>query len=145
MAVLAISEAVLEHRAIGPIGDLAPNVEMFLAVWLVAYSYMWILAVPTIVLTRRWIAWSWWRLMGLGALLAALPWTAVPVSELRGRTDLSFAQLVREFFSTLLFMDGYIVLKFAVLGALVAGAFCLLQLYIPPAPSNNALEQAREG
>jgi hypothetical protein len=106
---------------------------------------MWLLAVPVMLLTRRWITWSWLRLIVLGALLGALPWIFVPVSELRGRTDLSFPERLGQALHALLFMDGYIVPKFAALGAFVAGAFCILQLYMLRTPSNNALDSDAPG
>jgi hypothetical protein len=128
------------------IGGLDAFIRTVLTVWFVASAYMWILAVPTMLFTRRWVTWSWPRLLVLGALLGVLPWAIVPVSELSGRPDLSFAQWVSEFFHSLLFMDDYIVVKFGAFpGAFVAGVFCLLQLHMRRAPSNNRLQRTGEG
>ena len=138
--------AAMDGGPIAGAGGPDTLLRSLLMVWLIAYAYMWVLAIPIMLLSRRWITWSWIRVMVLGALLGALPWTLVVISELRARTDsLSFAQLVREFFGSLFFMDGSIVVKFGALGAFIAGAFCLLQLYVTRAPSNNALERTREG
>ena len=127
-------------------GDFDTGLKLLSAIWLVAYAHMWVLAIPVLLLTRQWITWSWPRLIVLGALLGALPWTVVIISELSGRTGLTLAQWLTEFFGALLVMDNYIVLKFGAFpGSFVAGAFCLLQLYFLQAPSNNALEQTREG
>ena len=146
LMALAVSEAMLERRAIGPIGDLASNAEMFLVVWLVAYLYMWILAVPTMLLTRRWIRWSWIRLVFLGAFLGALPWiVGIAVGVAESAASRSSADLWRDFARSIFVADGFMVLKFSAIGSLVAGVFCLLQLYVFRAPSNNALEQTREG
>ena len=137
---LTLIAVVGRDRASG-FGGLDAFVRTLLLIWSVAYAYMWLLAVPSMLLTRRWITWSWLRLIALGALLGALPWIVVPVSELRGRADLSFAERVSEALRSLLFMDGYIVPKFAALGAIVAAAFCILQIFRLPAPSNNALDR----
>ena len=131
-AIAALDEGPLETA-----GGLDAFLRGLLSVWVVAFAYMWVLAVPVMLLTRRWITWSWLRLTLLGALLGALPWVVVPVSELRGRTDLSFAQQLSEAFRSLLFMDGYIVPKFAALGAFVAGVFSILQIFRLRAPSKT--------
>jgi hypothetical protein len=146
LTALTVSEALLEGRTLGPFGDLDSNAQMLLLVWSISYSYMWVLAVPTMLFTRRWITWSWVRLLFLGALLGALPWLVVFVAERadslpsRSSVDL-WNELVRFIF----FADDSIVLKFGAIGSLVAGAFCLLQMYVFRAPSNNALEQTRDG
>lgn len=124
-------------------GDLGTTLKVVATIWLVAYAHMWLLAVPAILLTRRWISWSWLRLIALGAALGALPWAIAVISELRGRTDLSAFRWASEFFRSLIFMDDYIVLKLGVLpGAFVAGVFCLLQLR-RLAPSSRAVRGQR--
>ena len=138
--------SVAEGRTNAGGADPETLLKVLSTIWLIAYAHMWVLAVPVILLTRRWVTWSWLRLVILGAVLGALPWTIVVISELGGRSDLSPAQWVSEFFRSLLVMDDYIVVKLgAFLGAFVAGVFCLLQLYVQRAPSNNALEQTRNG
>ena len=47
MLLLAFLESVLERKPLRPTGDLRSDLEMGLVVWLIAYLYMWILAVPT--------------------------------------------------------------------------------------------------
>ena len=147
LAVLAlvVFEALWEGRPPGRFGDLESVAQMFLFVSSVAYLYMWVLAVPTMLLTRRWIKWSWTRLVFLGALLAALPWIAGIAIALAGSAaSRSSADLWREFGRSIFVADDFMVLKFSAIGSLVAGAYCLLQLYVFLAPSNNALEQTRD-
>jgi hypothetical protein len=145
MAVVGMSGALLEGRAIRP-RDLAADVEVFLFVWLVAYLYMWILAVPTMLITRRWMGWSWIRLVFLGAFLGALPWiVGIGVSVAGMAGSRSNADLWRDFLRSIFVADDFLVVKFGAIGSLVAAVFCVLQLYVFRAPSNNALEQTREG
>ena len=146
MIVVGISGALLEGRGIGPIRNLGADVEAILSVWLIAYLYMWILAVPTMLMTRRWIGWSWIRLVVLGAFLGTLPWVVgIGVSVAGSAGSRSNADLWRDFLRSIFVADDFLVLKFGAIGSLVAAVFCLLQLYVFRAPSNNALEQTRDG
>lgn len=134
---------VLDENGGAAIGELGTTLKVVATIWLVAYAHMWLLAVPVILLTRRWIRWSWPRLIALGALLGALPWAIAVISELRGRADLSVSRWASELLRSLILMDDYIVLKLGVLpGAFVAGVFCLLQLR-RLAPASRAVRGQR--
>ena len=81
--------------------------------------------------------------MVLGAFLGALPWI-VGIAMTLSNMPLSRADLCREFARSIFYSDDFIVMTFSALGSLIAGAFCLLQLYVFRAPSNAAVERTRE-
>src|SRR5262245_57157730 len=76
MVLVSFVKRVWNGEPIAPITNFwfgLDDLYMILVVWGIGYLYMWILAVPAMLLTRRWIEWTWIRLILLGALLAALP------------------------------------------------------------------------
>ncbi|MGH8238045.1 MAG: hypothetical protein ACREXP_13630 [Steroidobacteraceae bacterium] len=88
-------------------------------VWLVAYAYMWIIALPLLLAGRRWIKWSWPALIILGAVLGGLPWFLVVLLEPAGGEP-SWSRIAG---------GERVWVLFAACGAAVAATFCLLQAY----------------
>ena len=130
MPLVSILLAALDGRlsTVGGFDDFAGGI---LVVWVVAFAYMWILAVPAMSLTRRWITWTWWRLITLGAFLGALPWFVYLSGWLVTQHDSwSPGEAWREYVRSLLSGDSYMVLRFAACGAFVASMFCLLQTHV---------------
>lgn len=110
MLLVAFLTGTWKREPLRPIRLYLDDIGGVLVVWVLAYLYMFLLAMPAMLLTRRWIAWTSFRLIVLGAFLAALPW--IPYWKN--------------------------VLVVSLVGALVASAYCLLQLYAfrPPSPDS---------
>ena len=103
-----------------------------------AYLYMGILAVPTLLLTRRRIVWTPTRIillgvvLGLAPLLAAFGW---------GFVESAWAGRLAEYTSSLFERDWTLFWLLAFCGAGVAASFVLIQVFFVKAPSNKSLEQ----
>ena len=102
-------------------GGLDALLRSLLLVWLVAYAYMWVIALPIILVSRRWIRWPWPALVVLGAVLGGLPWL---IARLQSPSGVATSR------STDLLEGERVWLLFGACGAAVATAFCILQLVL---------------
>jgi hypothetical protein len=123
--VLTLMATVLESAL--KIGALDTFAKTLLLVLAVSYGYMWMAALPIILILRPWIRWSWPRLIALGALLGALPWlVALIASAVGSARELPWNDTAGSLWRQI--TQGERVWPiFAVTGACVAGAFCVLQ------------------
>lgn len=88
--------------------------------WVIAFLGMWLLALPIVLALRRWVRWTWPRLVALGTFLGATPGlTAIVRGQLRPGPPLPGRARLRAR-----------VVGVCACGASVAAVFCLLQAYL---------------
>lgn len=115
-SVVAIMATLGDTRSAA--GGLDALLLSLLLLCVVAYAYMWVVALPIILLSRRWVRWPWPALVVLGAVLGGLPWL---IARLMSPTGLAVSQ------ASDLLEGERLWLLFGACGAVVAAAFCVLQ------------------